>query len=53
MGNMELLCMQCSRIEIHLVARGSLMVFIELRQYPGVYSRDTVGDDPSKLVFVQ
>ena len=38
-GKMQLLCMQCRGIGPHLVARGSLMDFFELRQAPGVYSR--------------
>ena len=39
----QLLCMQCMGIGPLLVARGSLMVFLELRQAPGIYSRVTTG----------
>ena len=42
-GKMQLLCMQCRGIGPHLVARESLMGFLELRQEPGVYSRVTAG----------
>ena len=42
-GKTELLCMQCRGIGPHLVARGSLMGFLELRQARGVYSRVTTG----------
>ena len=39
----QLLCMQCRGIGPHLVARGSLMDFLELRQALGVYSRVATG----------
>ena len=39
MGNMELLCMQCRGIGPHLVARGILIVFLELRMAPGYILR--------------
>ena len=39
----QLLCMQCRGIGPHLVARGSLMGFLELRQARGVYSRVMTG----------
>ena len=42
-GNKESLCIQCREIGPHLVARGSFMSFLELRQAPGVYSRLKVG----------
>ena len=42
-GKTQLLCMQCRGIGPHLVARGSLMGFLELRQAPGVYSPVTTG----------
>ena len=42
-GKTQLLCMQSSGIGPHLVARGSLMGFLEFRQAPGVYSRVTPG----------
>ena len=42
-GKTQLLCMQCRGIGPHLVAVGSLMGFLELRQAPGVYSRVTTG----------
>ena len=41
-GKTQLLCMQCRGIGPHLVARGSLMCFLELRQAPRVYSRVTM-----------
>ena len=40
-GKTQLLCMQGRGIVPHLVASGSLMGFLELRQEPGVYSRVT------------
>ena len=40
---MQLLCMQCRGIGPHLAATGSLIVFFELRQEPGVYCRVTAG----------
>ena len=42
-GKTQVLCMQCRGIGPHLVARGSHMGFLELRQAPGVYSRVTTG----------
>ena len=39
----QLLCMQSREIGPHLVASGSLMGFLEVRQAPGVYSRVTTG----------
>ena len=42
-GKTQLLCMQCKGIGPHFVARGSFMRFLELRQAPGLYSRDTTG----------
>ena len=42
-GKTQLLCMQCRGIGPHLVARGSLMDFLELRQARGVYSRVATG----------
>ena len=42
-GKTQLLCMQCRGIGPRLVARGSLMGFLELQQSPGVYSRVTTG----------
>ena len=42
-GKTQLLCMQCRGIGPHLVARGSLMDFLELRHARGVYSRVTTG----------
>ena len=39
----QLLCMQSMGIGPHLLARGSLKGFLELRQAPGVYSRVTTG----------
>ena len=42
-GKTQLLCMQCRKFGPHLVAMGSLMGFLELRQAPGVYSRVTTG----------
>ena len=38
-GKTQLLCMQWRGIGPHLVARGNLMGFLELRQAPGVYSQ--------------
>ena len=42
-GKTQLLCMQCRGIGPHLVAWGSLMDFLELRQARGVYSRVVTG----------
>ena len=41
--NTELLSMKCRGIGPHLVARESLMSFLELGKAPGVYSRVTAG----------
>ena len=42
-GKTQLVCMQCRGIGPDLVARGSLMSFLELRQARGVYSRVPTG----------
>ena len=53
MGNMELLCMQCSQIEIHLAVRGKSYGFYRVAAVSwGIFSRYG-GNGPSKLVFVQ
>ena len=42
-GKTQLLCIQCRRIGPHLLAEGSLIGVLELRQARGVYSRVTTG----------
>ena len=42
-GKSQLLCLQYRGIWPHLVVRGSLMDFLELRQARGVYSRVATG----------
>ena len=42
-GKTQLLGMQCMGNGPHVVARGSLMGFLELQQAPGVYSRVMTG----------
>ena len=42
-GKTQFLCMKCRGIGSHLLARESLMGFLELRQATGVYSRVTKG----------
>ena len=45
MWNMELFCMQFSRIGLIMLRGGRLIVFVVLRREPGVYSRVTMGKD--------
>ena len=50
-GNKALLSTQCIAIGPHLSARGSFIVFLELRREPGVHSRVTAGEAFNNFVF--